>query len=55
MGLGKRMWYAHALEGGQRKTWEPLEDHLREVAKLAAEFAEAFNARSWGDFGRFLT
>jgi CRISPR-associated endonuclease/helicase Cas3 len=29
-------------------TWEPLEDHLREVADMAGEFADAFGAKEWG-------
>ncbi len=41
--------------------WEPLERHLQEVAKLAADFADAFGAKDWGylaglwhDLGKYL-
>lgn len=40
--------YAHTLEGRPPENWEPLERHLREVAALAGEFADAFGAKDWG-------
>jgi len=33
------MDYAHSLPGEQEETWQPLEDHLRQVAELTDEFA----------------
>jgi len=40
------MHYAHTTSDD--RPWEPLEDHLREVAELAGEFADAFGAKDWG-------
>ncbi len=45
--------YAHTKTDAAGKSlpeseWEPLEDHLREVADLAAQFASAFGASEWG-------
>jgi CRISPR-associated endonuclease/helicase Cas3 len=40
--------YAHTLEGRPEAEWELLEDHLRDVAKLAGKFADAFGAGKWG-------
>ena len=41
-------FYAHTLEGKGPEHWEPLERHLREVAKMAGDFAAAFGAKDWG-------
>src|SRR2546426_118844 len=54
-------FYAHSLEGDPNADhWHGLEEHLRAVAKMAAEFAEAFQSRDWGylsgllhDLGKF--
>ena len=40
------MHYAHTTPDD--RPWEPLEDHLREVAELAGDFAAAFGAKDWG-------
>ena len=40
-------YYAHSLEGRPTKEWQPLEEHLENVAKLAAEFAEPFGGEEW--------
>lgn len=40
-------FYAHSIEGQPPEQWQPLDDHLDNVAKLAAEFALAFGG---GDF-----
>ena len=40
------MHFAHTTTDG--RPWEPLEDHLREVADLAGKFADAFGAKDWG-------
>jgi len=43
------MYYAHSLEDDPDTThWQSLEDHLRNVAEKAADFAEVFDARDWG-------
>ena len=41
-------FYAHSMEGAPPQNWQPLEEHLRNVANLAAEFASVFGARDWG-------
>jgi CRISPR-associated endonuclease/helicase Cas3 len=41
-------FYAHSLEGEPPERWQPLEEHLRNVAEMAAEFASSFGATSWG-------
>ena len=42
-------FYAHSLpDNPDRDTWQPLQEHLRETAKLAKDFAAAFNAGQWG-------
>ena len=50
-----RTFYAHSLPAAPGKEappsiteWEPLEEHLRKVAKLAESFAAAWNAGVWG-------
>ncbi len=35
-------YYAHSLEGQPPEKWQPLEEHLQNVAELAAEFARPF-------------
>ena len=40
-------FYAHSLEGRPPSEWQLLEEHLTNVADLAAIFANAFNATSW--------
>jgi len=41
-------FYAHSLEGKPLEEWQPLDEHLRNVAKLAAEFAKPFGGEKWG-------
>ena len=40
--------YAHSLPNRPQADWQKLEDHLENVAKLAAGFAGAFGAEEWG-------
>lgn len=40
--------YAHTKENCDPEQWQPLSEHLQEVADRAAGFAEAFNAAEWG-------
>jgi len=35
-------FYAHSLPGRPPEEWQPLEDHLKNVAELARSFAEPF-------------
>lgn len=41
-------YYAHSVEGKPLDKWQTLEDHLKKVAEIAAEFASFFHARNWG-------
>lgn len=41
-------YYAHSLEGRASSEWQPLDEHLKNVAEIARSFAEAFNASDWG-------
>ena len=43
-----KKYYAHSLQGKPPSDWQPLEEHLQNVAKIAAEFADYFGARVWG-------
>jgi CRISPR-associated endonuclease/helicase Cas3 len=42
-----RKYYAHTLEGRPPSEWQPLEEHLKNVAELARRFADAFGAGDW--------
>ena len=55
-------YYAHSEENEPPEAWQPLEEHLKNVGAMAAEFAEFFNAAAWGktagefhDLGKGLT
>ena len=41
-------YYAHSLPEKSKGDWQLLEDHLTDVAKLAADFADCFGAKDWG-------
>ncbi len=43
------MYYAHTLLGEEKDKWQTLEEHLNNVAALAADFAGAFHAAQWGE------
>ncbi len=54
------MYYAHTLHERPPDEWQPLEEHLKNVAELAGDFASAFRVREWGyllglwhDLGKF--
>jgi CRISPR-associated endonuclease/helicase Cas3 len=40
-------YFAHSTSGPE-ETWEPLGDHLDDVAQRAADFAAEFDSRAWG-------
>ena len=40
--------YAHSLQGRPESEWEPLDEHLRDVANKAHEFTAKFGAGEWG-------
>jgi CRISPR-associated endonuclease/helicase Cas3 len=53
--------YAHTREGEGEESWEPILDHLADAAGRAGAFADAFDARAWGelagwwhDLGKYL-
>ncbi|WP_429886143.1 CRISPR-associated helicase Cas3' [Geoalkalibacter halelectricus] len=41
-------FYAHSSESADKSGWQPLLEHLNNVARRAEEFAEVFGAGSWG-------
>lgn len=41
-------FFAHTKPGRPLEEWEPLEEHLANVARLAGEFAAALGAKDWG-------
>jgi len=40
--------YAHSLEGKPPSEWQPLDEHLKNVAEMARSFAKPFGAGDWG-------
>lgn len=40
-------YYAHSKDGAPPEEWQLLEDHLENVANLAARFAEPFGGADW--------
>lgn len=42
-----RTVFAHSLNGRPREEWQPLCDHLKEVAQTAASFASGFDSADW--------
>ena len=54
-------YFIHTLPGKPPADWQPLEQHLKETAEKAKEFASAFGAGDWGyiagllhDIGKYL-
>jgi CRISPR-associated endonuclease/helicase Cas3 len=41
-------YYAHSKEGRPLSEWQPLEEHLKNVAEMARGFADSFGAGDWG-------
>jgi hypothetical protein len=39
--------YAHSLPGRPQSKWQPLDDHLNQVAETAARFAACFDSTDW--------
>jgi len=48
------MFYAHSTESKNKDDWQPLENHLGNVASLARIFASIFNAGKWGELAGYL-
>ncbi|MFA5032889.1 MAG: CRISPR-associated helicase Cas3' [bacterium] len=42
-----KKYYAHSLEGRPQEEWQELKEHLKNVAKLAKQFAEPIGAGDW--------
>jgi len=40
-------YFAHSLEGEPTTLWQPLDEHLKHVSELAAEFAKSFGGQEW--------
>ena len=40
--MGKK-YYAHSLEGKAPSDWQPLDEHLKNVAEMARSFSIAFD------------
>lgn len=58
--MDERHFYAHSFEGRPAEEWEPLEDHLDAVARLASQLAAAFGSAEvgylaglWHDLGKY--
>ncbi len=41
-------YYAHSLRNRPQAEWQPLKEHLLNVAEITKKFAESFNAGEWG-------
>lgn len=41
-------YYAHTTPDPTKEDWQPLPEHLQNVADIAGEHASAFGAREWG-------
>lgn len=53
-------YYAHSLEGQTPEKWQPLEEHLQNVAEMAGGFASVFGGEElahlaglWHDLGKY--
>ena len=46
--MSQKKYYAHSLEGRPPSEWQPLDEHLRNVAEMARSFASVFGAGDWG-------
>ena len=40
-------YYAHSKEGRPPSEWQPLEEHLKNVAGMVRSFADIFGAGDW--------
>lgn len=46
--------YAHSLDGRPPREWQPLEEHLKNVAKRAGGFAAIFQSSDWASRASWL-
>jgi len=42
-----KKYYAHSLEGRPPEEWQPLDEHLNNVAEMARDFAKPFGGEHW--------
>jgi len=42
-------YFAHSVDGKPADEWHLLEEHLHNVARMTAEFASYFGAKTWGE------
>lgn len=47
-------YYAHSLPGQPAEKWQPLDEHLKNVAEMARGFAEESGPGEWGCLLRLL-
>ena len=52
--MDNKQYYAHSKENEPPENWQKLEDHLANVATLAAEFAKPFKGEEWAWTAGFL-
>ena len=45
--MDKNKFYAHSTDKPDKSDWQTLDEHLQNVAKLAAEFAIPFGGQDW--------
>lgn len=43
-----KTFYAHTKEGRPPEEWQVLDEHLKNVAKMAQSFADFFGSDDWG-------
>jgi len=49
-----KQFYAHSTDSFDKTDWQPLDEHLEGVARLAEKFAAIFGANDWGRFAGLL-
>ncbi|MEK7449695.1 MAG: hypothetical protein AAB019_09465 [Planctomycetota bacterium] len=42
-------YYAHSKDDKPTKEWQKLDEHLKNVAELAKQFAEPFGGGDWAE------
>ncbi len=47
--MNNKKFYAHSIEDQSTQKWQPLEEHLSNVSKLAGEFADRFSGENWAE------
>lgn len=47
MNTKPNQFYAHSLSGKPPEKWQPLREHLKNVAEMAREFAKPFGGAEW--------